>query len=177
MAHRFDRVPESDNDSLSDSNESNDGTFYGSSDNTMPPEGISIPSPYFVRKLHEMGLKYFGHRETACAELQIRALGRPDSAPQSFYVHREYLTSQSQYFVRLFNRVEEANSVIPIEIPSPETFEPLLEYLYTGDGDKWYDTITLENYDGVYHNIRYLGLGIAAMNIWLDFYKTQVEEM
>ncbi|CAG8521594.1 4473_t:CDS:1 [Acaulospora colombiana] len=182
MAHLLDHALESDNDSLRDSRGSSNNGYYDSTDASATSDEIAYQQflsilsmdPIIIKRLREMGPEYFGNRESAFAELQIKALGRPDSTPQSFYVHREYLVSQSRYFVKLFKMLKNDNSPINIEIPSPETFEPLLEYLYTGNGDKWYDTITLENYEEVYENIKYLGLKLDVKKIWLDFYNSQV---
>ncbi|RHZ66603.1 hypothetical protein Glove_306g79 [Diversispora epigaea] len=171
MSSRNNRYFSDSDDSLSDSSESNNSfdrafTYFN-----------SIPSTYAIRTLHDMGDQYYQDRRTAYAELQIEGLYDNSGKLQSFYVHREYLVSQSEYFNKIFNDVGSENSLIKISIPSPDTFEPLLEYLYTGNGDKWYDSLSVDNYTGAYENIVFFGLGKDVMNIWMDFYNSTVDSV
>ncbi|CAG8505756.1 982_t:CDS:1, partial [Acaulospora colombiana] len=98
-----------------------------------------IPVTYILEKLHQLGTRYFGDKSTAFAELHVEGIDKP------FWVHEEYLVLQSLFFREVFENVS-SGDVITIRLPSPETFEPLLEFLYSGDADKWYDTLTVENY-------------------------------
>ncbi|CAB4443858.1 unnamed protein product [Rhizophagus irregularis] len=122
-----------------------------------------IPAPYYVTCLHEEGRSYYNNKNHAF-ELRVNGIDR------SFFVHLEYLTSQSTFFRDNCTDVKEGDLVV-IDVPSPETFEPIIEYLYFGNGDKWYDTMTIDNYGDVYHNVEYLGLDDNARSICLAFYQ------
>ncbi|CAG8469169.1 9674_t:CDS:2 [Diversispora eburnea] len=114
-----------------------------------------IPVTYILEKLHQLGTRYFGDKSTAFAELHVEGIDKP------FWVHEEYLVLQSLFFREVFENVSNGD-IITITVPSPDTFEPLLEFLYSGDADKWYDTLTVDNYYDVWQNLEYLGLGPAA---------------
>ncbi|RIB15203.1 hypothetical protein C2G38_2247791 [Gigaspora rosea] len=129
-----------------------------------------IPVTYILEKLHQLGPRYYGDKLTAFAELHIEGLDK------FFYVHEEYLVLQSLFFREVFENVNNGD-IITISLPSPETFEPLLEFLYNGDADKWYDTLTVDNYYDVHQNIKYLGLGPAAQAVVLAFYQHEIEPL
>ena len=128
-----------------------------------------IPSNYILEKLHQLGPRYFGDRSTAFAELYVEGIDKP------FWVHEEYLVLQSVFFQEGFKNIT-SGDIITITIPSPDTFEPILQYLYDGDADKWYNTFTLENYYDVWQNIEFLGLGTEAQSICLAYYQSEVQK-
>ncbi|CAG8619447.1 10064_t:CDS:1 [Funneliformis caledonium] len=129
----------------------------------------SMPQSYLIPKLHEDGHENFNNETSADAQLFVEDL------PAPFWIHRNYLEPQSTFFKDKF---EEYISGKPMEIkvPSPENFEPLLEYLYTGDGDKWYDSMNLDNYYEVWTNVNFLGLGHEANAICMAYYQNVVLE-
>ncbi|CAG8474691.1 12565_t:CDS:2 [Racocetra fulgida] len=86
-----------------------------------------IPVTYILEKLHQLGPRYYGDKLTAFAELHVEVL-------------------QSLFFREVFENVTNGD-IITISLPSPETFEPLLEFLYNGDADKWYDTLTKKKFE------------------------------
>ncbi|CAG8440889.1 13087_t:CDS:1 [Funneliformis caledonium] len=129
-----------------------------------------IPSTYILEKLHQLGPRYFGDKSTAFVELYVEGIEKP------FWIHEEYLVLQSVFFQESLQNVT-SGDVITINVPSPDTFEPILRYLYDGDADKWYDTFTLENYYDVWQNIEFLGLGIEAQAICLAYYQKEVEKL
>ncbi|CAG8495402.1 3354_t:CDS:1 [Cetraspora pellucida] len=129
-----------------------------------------IPVTYILEKLHQLGPRYYGDKLTAFAELHVEGLDK------FFYVHEEYLVLQSLFFREVFENVNNGD-IITICLPSPETFEPLLEFLYNGDADKWYDSLTVDNYYDVHQNIKYLGLGPAAQAVVLAFYQHEIEPL
>ncbi|RIA84492.1 hypothetical protein C1645_742278 [Glomus cerebriforme] len=129
----------------------------------------NIPTPYIVAKLHEMGSTYFQDKYTAYAELRV------DGIDKSFWVHKEYLELQSIFFNKLFVQVGQGD-IILIPIPSPSTFEPILEYLYTGNDEKLYDLLNLDNYYDFWQNIDYLGLGNDIRAIVFAFIQNEVEK-
>ncbi|POG69431.1 hypothetical protein GLOIN_2v1627621 [Rhizophagus irregularis DAOM 181602=DAOM 197198] len=92
-----------------------------------------------------------------------------------FWVHEEYLVLQSVFFQETLQNVT-SGDIITITLPSPDTFEHILQYLYDGDADKWYDTLTPENYFGVWQNIESLGLGIEARAICLTYYHSEIKK-
>ncbi|RIA91872.1 hypothetical protein C1645_766388, partial [Glomus cerebriforme] len=128
-----------------------------------------IPSTYILEKLHQLGPRYYGDKSTAFAELYVEGIDKP------FWIHEEYLVLQSVFFQEALQNVT-SGDIITITLPSPNTFEPILQYLYDGDADKWYETFTLENYFGVWQNIESLGLGIEAHAICLTYYQNEVEK-
>ncbi|PKK69244.1 hypothetical protein RhiirC2_850851 [Rhizophagus irregularis] len=125
-----------------------------------------IPAPYFVSLLHEEGSNYFNNKSHAF-ELKVEGLDR------SFFVHLEYLTSQSTFFRDTLANVKEGD-LVKIIVPSPETFEPIIEYLYFGNGDKWYDTMSPDNYNDVWENVQHLGLDEKARIICLAYYQNNL---
>src|SRR3954452_9633898 len=125
-----------------------------------------IPSTYILEKLHQLGPRYFGDRSTAFAELNVVGVDKP------FWIHEEYLVLQSVFFQEIFKNIT-SGDIITITLPSPDTFEPILQYLYDGDADKWYETFTSENYFQVWQNIEFLGLGIEAQAICLTYYHNE----
>ncbi|CAI2175586.1 3047_t:CDS:2, partial [Funneliformis geosporum] len=74
----------------------------------------------------------------------------------------DFLISQSEYFNENLTAVRPGD-LVKIILPSPETFESILEYLYIGDDDKLYDYITPDNYQDICNNIDFLGLGSQIM--------------
>src|ERR1051325_245730 len=109
------------------------GTLPPSFDHSHLIDGI--PVTYILEKLHLLGSTYYNDKNTAYAELYINSL--PNT---TFFVHKEYLILQSNFFRQVFERVKNGDC-ITITLPTaPETFQPILEYLYTGDDDKWYET-------------------------------------
>ncbi|CAG8489906.1 2046_t:CDS:1 [Ambispora leptoticha] len=127
-----------------------------------------IPIPYFLEKLHQLGPLYLGDKSTAFAELRIEGIDKP------FWVHKEYLVLQSLFFCEIFENVN-SGDVVTISIPSPDTFEMLLEFLYDGDSEKWYNSITKDNYYNVWQNVEYLGLSPEAKSLCLAFYQNEIE--
>ncbi|CAB4440141.1 unnamed protein product [Rhizophagus irregularis] len=67
------------------------------------------------------------------------------SAINHFWVHEEYLVLHPFSFQETLSKCH-FWGYITITLPSPDTFEHILQYLYDGDADKWYDTLTPENY-------------------------------
>jgi hypothetical protein len=128
-----------------------------------------IPSTYILEKLHQLGPRYYGDKSTAFAELYVEGLDKP------FWVHEEYLVLQSVFFQETLQNVT-SGDIITITLPSPGTFEPILQYLYDGEADKWYDTFTPENYQGVWQNIESLGLGIEARAICIAYYQNEIKK-
>lgn len=128
-----------------------------------------IPSTYILEKLHQLGPRYYGDKSTAFAELYVEGIDKP------FWVHEEYLVLQSVFFQETLQNVT-SGDIITITLPSPDTFEHILQYLYDGDADKWYDTLTPENYFGVWQNIESLGLGIEARAICLTYYHSEIKK-
>ncbi|GBB96045.1 hypothetical protein RclHR1_02670014 [Rhizophagus clarus] len=129
-----------------------------------------IPVTYILEKLHLLGPTYYNDKKTAFAELHI------DSLPNTtFFIHKEYLILQSIFFRQIFERVK-IGDCITITLPTaPETFQPILEYLYTGDDDKWYDTMTIENWSNIYKNVQFLGLCTEAKAVCMTFYENEIE--
>jgi len=129
-----------------------------------------IPVTYILEKLHLLGPTYYNDKKTAYAELHIESL--PNT---TFFVHKEYLILQSIFFRQIFERVK-IGDCITITLPTaPETFQPILEYLYTGDEDKWYDTMTIENWSNIYKNVQFLGLCSEAKAVCMTFYENEIE--
>jgi len=129
-----------------------------------------IPVTYILEKLHLLGPSYYNDKKSAFAELHI------DSLPNTtFFVHKEYLILQSIFFRQIFERVK-IGDCITLTLPTaPETFQPILEYLYTGDEDKWYDTMTIENWSNIYKNVQFLGLCAEAKAVCMTFYENEIE--
>ncbi|CAG8522746.1 12666_t:CDS:1, partial [Acaulospora morrowiae] len=112
---------------------------------------------YLIEKLHLIGYQFYNDKATSSAELHVEGITR------KFWVHKEFLVLQSNYFSEIFNnRAKNRGESITITVPSPGTFESILEYLYDGNDDKWYDTFTPENWHSVWENIKFLGLGAKA---------------
>src|SRR5436190_2130124 len=128
-----------------------------------------IPAPYFVSLLHEKGQDYFNNKSEAF-ELRVEGIDR------SFFVHLEYLLSQSRFFRENLATVKEGYLVV-ITVPSPETFEPIIEYLYFGNGDKWYDTMTPDNYYNVWKNVEHLELDDNARTICMAYYQANQNQI
>ncbi|KAG9306067.1 hypothetical protein G9A89_020262 [Geosiphon pyriformis] len=127
-----------------------------------------IPITYYLEKLHELGPSFFGDKLTAFAELNIEGIDAP------FYVHKEYLVVQSLFFREIFQNINDGDKVT-ISIPSPETFAPILEFLYDGDAQKWYNSITMNNYYSVWQNVEFLELTTEIKDICLTFYQNEIE--
>ena len=125
-----------------------------------------IPAPYFISVLNEEAQNYFNNKNHAF-ELRVKGLDR------SFFVHLHYLTSQSIFFQEECSAVKEGD-LVEIIVPSPETFEPILEYLYFGNGDKWYDTMTPDTYNDILENVEYLGLDNKARSICSAYYQDKL---
>ncbi|CAG8466044.1 9126_t:CDS:1 [Acaulospora colombiana] len=124
---------------------------------------------YLIEKLHLIGYQYYNDKATSFAELRVEGITR------RFWVHKEFLVLQSNFFSEIFkNRVKNNNEPITITVPSPGTFESILEYLYDGNDDKWYDTFTPENWHSVWENIKFLGLGAKAHAICISFCENQI---
>ncbi|CAI2167092.1 7183_t:CDS:1 [Funneliformis geosporum] len=128
-----------------------------------------IPVTFIISKLHQLGPVYLDDKSTSFAELYVNGIERP------FWVHKEWLILQSSFFQNIFETIKTNNSIIRITVPSPENFESLLEFLYDGDSDKLYDTLTQDNYYSVWKNIEYLGLGPEIRAICIAFYQNQVD--
>src|SRR6266542_4352549 len=128
-----------------------------------------IPVTFIISKLHQLGPVYLDDKSTSFAELYVNGIERP------FWVHKEWLIFQSSFFQSIFENVKSNNSIIHITVPFPENFESLLEFLYDGDSDKLYDTLTQDNYYHVWKNIEYLGLGPEIKAVCIAFYQNQVE--
>ncbi|GBB96037.1 hypothetical protein RclHR1_02670006 [Rhizophagus clarus] len=128
-----------------------------------------IPVTFIISKLHQIGPNFLDDKSSSFAELQVDGIDRP------FWIHKEWLILQSSFFQRVFENVQSSNSIIKIQVPSPETFESLLEVLYDGNADKLYDTLTQDNYYDVWRNIEYLGLGSEIRAVCIAFYQNNVE--
>ncbi|RIA90136.1 hypothetical protein C1645_770746 [Glomus cerebriforme] len=129
-----------------------------------------IPVTFIISKLHQMGPNYLDDKSTSFAELYVDGIERP------FWIHKEWLILQSRFFrEEVFEKVKSHNSIIHIKVPSPENFESLLEFLYDGNADKLYDTLTQDNYYNVWKNIEFLGLGPEIKAVCIAFYQNQVE--
>ena len=133
----------------------------------MSVEGI--PASYVVSVLREKAPDYYNNKSHAF-ELRVEGLNR------SFFVHLEYLTSQSKFFRDKCSSVKEGDLVV-ISVPSPETFEPIIEYLYFGNGEKWYDTMTPDNYYNVWKNVEYLELDDNARTICVAYHQANQDQI
>uniref|UniRef100_A0A1D1YBK6 Inhibitor of Bruton tyrosine kinase n=1 Tax=Anthurium amnicola TaxID=1678845 RepID=A0A1D1YBK6_9ARAE len=129
-----------------------------------------IPVTYILEKLHLLGSSYYNDKKTAFAELHIESL--PNT---TFFIHKEYLILQSIFFRQIFERVKKGDCITLTLPTAPETFQPILEYLYTGDEDKWYDTMTIENWSNIYKNVQFLGLCAEAKAVCMTFYENEIE--
>ncbi|CAH1757553.1 5363_t:CDS:1 [Entrophospora sp. SA101] len=138
--------------------------------NSPNPVDEEIPIGYVLDKLHQLGPRYLGDKSTAFAELHIEGI---ENKP--FWVHKEYLVLQSTFFQQVFNTIKNSGECFTIKIPSPETFEPIFEYLYDGNADKWFDTITVDNCHQVWENVEFLGLSHEARAICLSFIQNNFE--
>ncbi|CAG8769655.1 13800_t:CDS:1, partial [Racocetra fulgida] len=105
-----------------------------------------IPATYILEKLHQLGPSYFNDKSTAFAELHI------EGNSKFYWVHKEYLVLQSNLFNEIFDNVSNGD-VITITLPSPDAFDPILEYFYDGDADKFYDSFTLDNFKSIWENV------------------------
>ncbi|CAG8656430.1 18472_t:CDS:1, partial [Racocetra persica] len=114
-----------------------------------------IPVTYILEKLHQLGPSYFNDKSTAFAELHI------EGNSKFYWVHKEYLVLQSNLFNEIFDNVSNGD-VITITLPSPDAFDPILEYFYDGDADKFYDSFTLDNFKSIWENVEYLEMGAEA---------------
>lgn len=123
---------------------------------------------YLIEKLHLIGYQYYNDKATSAAELRVEGITR------TFFVHKEFLVLQSNFFYEIFND-KNIGEVINITVPSPGTFESILEYLYDGNEEKWYDTFTPENWHSVWENITFLGLGTKARAICISFCENQID--
>ncbi|CAG8665634.1 14726_t:CDS:1 [Acaulospora morrowiae] len=128
---------------------------------------VSPITAYLIEKLHLIGYQYYNDKATSFAELRVEGIAR------KFWIHKEFLVLQSIFFNDIFNRVKNRNEPITITVPSPGTFESILEYLYDGNDDKWYDTFTPENWHSVLENIKFLGLGARAYAVCISFCENQ----
>ncbi|CAG8469188.1 9675_t:CDS:1 [Diversispora eburnea] len=129
-------------------------------------DGNPITS-YLIEKLHLIGYQYYNDKSTSFAELRVEGITR------TFWIHKEFLVLQSNFFHEIFND-KNIGTVIDITVPSPGTFESILEYLYDGNEEKWYDTFTTENWHSVWENISYLELGSKARAICISFCENQI---
>jgi hypothetical protein len=144
------------------------GTLPPSFDHSHLIDGI--PVTYILEKLHLLGSTYYNDKNTAYAELRINSL--PNT---TFFVHKEYLILQSNLFRQAFERVKFSDCITLTLPAAPETFQPILEYLYTGDDNKWYNTMTVENWPNIYKNVQFLGLCIEAKAVCMTFYENEIE--
>ncbi|CAG8633400.1 34513_t:CDS:1 [Racocetra persica] len=129
----------------------------------------NIPDNYALHYLRSIGHEQFNNKETATVELQLK--GFPNDP---FYIHREYLVIQSTFFRDLFKNLKQGDLVI-IEVPSPETFSDVLEWLYTGNSDKFYDAMTEYNWHEIWENVEFLGLGVEAKTVCMAFYQEVID--
>ncbi|CAG8516801.1 1596_t:CDS:2 [Cetraspora pellucida] len=126
-----------------------------------------IPVTYILEKLHQLGPSYFNDKSTAFAELHI------EGNSKFYWVHKEYLVLQSNLFNEIFDNVSNGD-VITITLPSPDAFDPILEYFYDGDADKFYDNLTLDNFKSIWENVEYLEMGAEARAVCLAYYQNEV---
>nr|CAG8436905.1 11718_t:CDS:1 [Entrophospora candida]CAG8440444.1 11059_t:CDS:1 [Entrophospora candida] len=132
-------------------------------------QSVEIPVPYLVSKLHEMGSMFYNDPSTAYAELNI-------NEQRTFFIHKEYLEFQSNYFCDIFTKKKvKKGDLIKINLPSPDTFEIILEFFYFGDEDRFYDKLNIDNYYDVMKNVNLLGLSSEIKNICLAFYQDNRE--
>ncbi|CAG8517501.1 13624_t:CDS:1 [Acaulospora colombiana] len=128
-----------------------------------------IPITYVLEKLHELGPQYLNDKSSAHAELHI------DGCPKPYYVHKEYLVLQSNFFNVIFNSGDISNGdVITISLPACELFDPILEYFYDGDADKFYDSLNEGNCKRMWENVEYLGMGAEAKAVCLAYFQNEI---
>ncbi|CAB4478233.1 uncharacterized protein OCT59_007464 [Rhizophagus irregularis] len=118
-----------------------------------------IPINYILEKLHNLGPSYYNDKSTADTELHIKGYNK-----NPFFVHKEYLILQSNFFQKVFKNLT-SGDVVTIGLPFPQNFEPILEYLYDGNDDKLYESLDADNYKKIWENVKYLGLGVKAVAV------------
>ncbi|CAJ0646251.1 3523_t:CDS:1 [Entrophospora sp. SA101] len=126
-----------------------------------------IPVSFILQELYHLSPIFYNNKSKCAIQLHITGL------PKIFHIHKEYLIFQSICFRKIFETL--SGDIIHLHVPSPETFEWLLEYLYTGNSDKLYDRLRLENYNKVWKNVEFLGLGSDVRAIILAFYQNEIQ--
>ncbi|GBB93674.1 hypothetical protein RclHR1_02210009 [Rhizophagus clarus] len=126
----------------------------------------NIPINYALEKLHDLGPSYYNDKSTADIELHIKGYNK-----NPFFVHKEYLILQSNFFQEAFKNLTHGD-VVTIILPHPQNFEPILEYFYYGDEDKFYETLDEDNYKKIWENVRYLGLSVKAESVCEAFHES-----
>ncbi|CAG8440979.1 1069_t:CDS:2 [Ambispora gerdemannii] len=145
-----------------------------------------IPANYTRKRLDELGLFYFN--KTIWANCKILVTGIADTTKeQEFPGHELYLVSKSDYFRKAFEKfhqrrpdnnleiIEDENGShlrirVKILVPEFSKFDKMLEWIYTGDSDKWLcSAFTPFNYKIIMENAHYLGLGNAAMAVCIQY--------
>ncbi|CAH1763133.1 13885_t:CDS:2 [Entrophospora sp. SA101] len=124
-----------------------------------------IPVTYILEKLRLLGPSYYGDKATAFAELRVQGI---DNKP--FWIHKEYLVLQSRFFQEILKQITNGD-IITIKVPFPETFEMILRFLYDGDGNKWYNSMTKENFFKIWKNVEFLQLGNEAKIVCNAYYE------
>ncbi|CAG8543417.1 6999_t:CDS:1 [Ambispora gerdemannii] len=102
---------------------------------------------------------------------------------QTYFSHTLILATQSGFFNQLLGPINNTNSLsslnndndVMITVPHPEVFEPILHWLYHHDDESWLDEMSLENFQQIYENVKYLKLGKEAYDV-LDQFISEVEE-
>ncbi|CAH1767055.1 14882_t:CDS:1 [Entrophospora sp. SA101] len=122
-----------------------------------------IPVTYILEKLRLLGPSYYSDKATAFAELRVQGIDKP------FWIHKEYLVLQSRFFQEVFKQITNGD-VITIKVPFPEVFEIILKFLYDGDGNKWYGSMTKENFFKIWRNVEFLQLGNEAKAVCNAYY-------
>ncbi|KAK9763234.1 hypothetical protein K7432_010289 [Basidiobolus ranarum] len=105
---------------------------------------------------------------------------------QEFYVEKQRLMDSSQLFQCLFSQKCSISSSVTIndieknltstccsnrltqlriQIPSVDTFEGILKWIYTKDDNEWLAQIDEENFDATLANIVFLHLGPEAYSV------------
>ncbi|RIA80817.1 hypothetical protein C1645_791803 [Glomus cerebriforme] len=126
-----------------------------------------VPINYMIEKLHKLGPVYLNNKSTADTELHIDGCNN-----NPFFIHKIYLILQSNFFQEAFKDLTDGD-VVTIYLPFPQHFESILEYLYDGNDDKFYETLTVDNYKQIWENVKYLGLGVKANSICETFHEEQ----
>lgn len=126
-----------------------------------------VPEQYLIDALHALGPRYFLSSKGATCQIQVEGIDRP------LWVHSEFLIPQSTFFEELLRPGNEPLNagLIKIQVPHPETFCGILQYIYHGDREQWLKHFTPENFLSIFENVNYLGLAEDAVDVCLWYHK------